>query len=76
MTIVYPLIAMIFLTILIGLQLIYCNSKAVLNGEIDIRHFRLFDSKIPENLQSISQHDKVRVNNPIPITKPLIICFA
>ena len=54
MTIVYPLIAMIFLTILIGLQLIYCNSKAVLNGEIDIWHFMLFDSKTPENFQSIS----------------------
>ena len=65
MAIVYPLIAMIFLTILIGLQLIYCNSKAVLNGEIDIRHFRLFDSKIPENLQSISQHYKNMFELPL-----------
>ena len=56
---------MIFLTILIGLQLIYCNSKAVLNGEIDIRHFRLFDSKIPENLQSISQHYKNMFELPL-----------
>ena len=44
MTIIYPLIAMIFLTIIIGVQLLYCNTIAVLNTEVDIRHFRLFNS--------------------------------
>ena len=65
MTIIYPLIAMIFLTIIIGVQLLYCNTKAVLNGEVDIRHFRLFNSKIPKNLQSISQHYKNMFEMPI-----------
>jgi len=65
MTIIYPLIAMIFLTIIIGVQLLYCNTKAILNGEVDIRHFRLFNSKIPKNLQSISQHYKNMFEMPI-----------
>ena len=65
MTIIYPLIAMIFLTIIVGVQLLYCNTKAVLNREVDIRHFRLFNSKIPKNLQSISQHYKNMFEMPI-----------
>lgn len=58
MIILYPLIAMIFLTLIVGVQLLYCNSKAVLKGEVNIKSFRLFDSGIPNNLQSISQHYK------------------
>ena len=65
MTIIHPLIAIIFLTIIIGVRLLYCNTKAVLNGEVDIRHFRLFNSKIPKNLQSISQHYKNMFEMPI-----------
>ena len=65
MAIIYPLISMIFLTIIIGVQLLYCNTKAVLNREVDIRHFRLFNSKIPKNLQSISQHYKNMFEMPI-----------
>ena len=65
MTIIYPLIAMIFLTIIVGVQLLYCNTKSVLNREVDIRHFRLFNSKIPKNLQSISQHYKNMFEMPI-----------
>ena len=65
MTIIYPLIAMIFLTIIIGVQLLYSNTKAVLNREVDISQFRLFNSKIPKNLQSISQHYKNMFEMPI-----------
>ena len=65
MTIVYPLIAMIFLTLIVGAQLLYCNSKAVLKGEVNIKSFRLFDSGIPNNLQSISQHYKNMFELPV-----------
>lgn len=65
MTIVYPLIAMIFLTLIVGSQLLYCNSKAVLKGEVNIKSFRLFDSEVPNNLQSISQHYKNMFELPI-----------
>jgi len=37
MIILYPLIAMIFLTLIVGAQLLYCNSKAVLKGEVNIK---------------------------------------
>jgi len=65
MTILYPLIAMIVLTLIVGVQLFYCNSKAVLKGEVNIKSFRLFDSEIPNNLQSISQHYKNMFELPI-----------
>ena len=65
MIILYPLIAMIFLTLIVGAQLLYCNSKAVLKGEVNIKSFRLFDSEIPNNLQSISQHYKNMFELPV-----------
>ena len=65
MTILYPLIAMIFLTLIVGAQLLYCNAKAVLKGEVNIKSFRLFDSGIPNNLQSISQHYKNMFELPV-----------
>ena len=65
MTILYPLIAMIVLTLIVGVQLLYCNSKAILKGQVNIKSFRLFDSEIPTNLQSISQHYKNMFELPI-----------
>ena len=65
MTILYPLIAMIVLTLIVGVQLLYCNSKAVLKGQVNIKSFRLFDLEIPTNLQSISQHYKNMFELPI-----------
>ena len=65
MTIIYPLFAMIFLTLIIGVQLLYCNSKAVLKGEVNIKSFRLFDSEIPDHLKSISQHYKNMFELPV-----------
>ena len=65
MTIVYPLLSMIFLTLIIGVQLLYCNSKAVLKGEVNIKSFRLFDSEIPNHLKSISQHYKNMFELPV-----------
>ena len=65
MTILYPLIAMIFLTLIVGAQLLYCNSKAVLKGEVNIKSFRLFDSEIPNHLKSISQHYKNMFELPV-----------
>ena len=65
MTILYPLFAMIVLTLIVGVQLLYCNSKAVLKGQVNIKSFRLFDSEIPTNLQSISQHYKNMFELPI-----------
>ena len=65
MTIIYPLLAMIFLTLIIGVQLLYCNSKAVLKGEVNIESYRLFDSEIPNHLKSISQHYKNMFELPV-----------
>lgn len=50
MTILHPLIAMIFMTLIVGAQLLYSNSKAVLKAEVNIKSFRLFDSRVPNNL--------------------------
>ena len=65
MIILYPLIAMIFLTLIVGAQLLYCNSKAVLKGEVNIKSFRLFDSEIPNSLKSVSQHYKNMFELPV-----------
>ena len=65
MTIVYPLFSMIFLTLIIGVQLLYCNSKAVLKGEVNIKSFRLFDSQISNSLKSVSQHYKNMFELPV-----------
>jgi len=65
MAIVYPLFAMIFLTLIVAIQLLYSNSKAVLKGTVNIESFRLFDSEIPDHLKSISQHYKNMFELPI-----------
>jgi len=65
MTIIYPLLSMIFLTLIVGVQLLYCNSKAVLKGKVNIESFRLFDSEIPNHLKSVSQHYKNMFELPV-----------
>ena len=61
----YPLVTMVILTLLITLRLIYFSTRAVLSGEVHIKHFRLFDDSIPEKNQAVSQHYKNMFELPL-----------
>ena len=62
----YPLCAMVFLTLIVTLYLATANSLAVLTEKVHIKHLRLFNTeKVPENLTTISQHYKNLYELPI-----------
>ena len=65
MNIYYPLFTMVLLTLLVALRRLYFNTRAVLSGEVHIKHFRLFDAGISLKLQSVAQHYKNMFEMPI-----------
>jgi len=56
---------MVFLTLLVALRLVYFNTTAVLGGRVHIKHYRLFDDKIPKENQAVSQHYKNMFEMPL-----------
>jgi len=62
----YPLSAMVFLSLAVTLYLGIANSLAVIMKKVHIKHLRLFDNnEIPTYLTSISQHYKNLYELPI-----------
>lgn len=62
----YPLCAMVFLTLSVSLYLAISNSLAVLSKKVHIKHLRLFNTEeIPTYLTKISQHYKNLYELPI-----------
>ena len=69
MNIYYPLFTMVLLTLLVAFRLLYFNTRAVLSGEVYIKHFRLFDDGIHPKLQSVAQHYKNMFELPVLFSK-------
>ena len=65
MKIYYPLFTMVLLTLLVALRLLYFNTRAVLSGEVHIKHFKLFDDGIPPKLKTVAQHYKNMFELPV-----------
>lgn len=65
MNIIYPLLAMVLLTFLVTLRLLYFTLEMTLTGEIHIKHFRLFDDELPAKHQAVRQHYKNMFEMPL-----------
>jgi len=64
--ILYPLCAMVFLTLSVTLYLGISNSLAVLSKKVHIKHLRLFNTdEIPSYLTTISHHYKNLYELPV-----------
>lgn len=62
----YPLCAMVFLSLSVTLYLAVSNSLAVLSKKVHIKHLRIFNTEeIPTYLTTISQHYKNLYELPV-----------
>ncbi len=65
MTIVYPLIGLVVLTLLVTIRLLYFAINSILTGKVHIKQFRIYDGEFPTNFQSARQHYKNMFEMPI-----------
>ena len=73
MGLIYPMVAMVLLTVLVALRLLYFNTMAVLTGAVHIKHFRLFDDNLPQEFQAMRQHYKNMFELPLLF---YVLCIA